>query len=352
MLSTVAADLTSSLLPQPAREGLLGLGARLPELDNSRYLELRLGAGSAGQVDYLMSLTQGQAQELAQALPEPSSPGMEAVRRLAEHWPSAALREVPAAWLEFDDVVRQADPAASICLCVAPSYRDPYARLPARPAAEVLDTITHGVRAVQERDLGLDERMLLQRCLESLPAQASWIHLSMMTARNPLELKLYGVFPGGTLLRYLQDVGWPGTFTTFSRFLHRYHSSVRDGESVYLDLPLAGFDDNRSAGLGVCFSQQQLRRGGQRITGDPFRTSLLEALIRDGMCTSAQVAALKEWMRGPAAGLAPAIDRWLDIKLVYHDARAPLAKAYLGFARRRASFAGISPSSPAPTAVG
>lgn len=363
LLGTIAAELAAEFLSQQTHRSLLGLLARLPELDNSRYLELRLGE-SRGQVDYLMSLTQRQAQMLARSLSSSDGPGMEAVRRLGEHWtPTAppALRAIPSAWLEFDDVAHQEAPAASVCVCVAPTYRDPYAPIPAQPPGELLDTIVEWVRALRQQDPGSDQRQVLRRCIDALPDGARWIHLSLMSARDPVALKLYGVFPADTLLRYLQEIAWPGTLTTFSQFLRRFHSPEQDGEEIYLDFPLAAFEDRPGAGLGLCFSQQQLRGSERRRSGDPARASLLKALVRDGACTSVQAAALAEWVARPAATISSAdgraalpqaalqIDRWLDLKLVYHDARPLLAKAYLGFARRRTGF-GFGPLIPEPHA--
>ena len=169
------------------------------------------------------------------------------------------------------------------------------------------------------------------------------------------------MFPADALLRYLQEIAWPGTLTTFSQFFRRYHSPEQDGGEVYLDFPLAAFDDRPGAGLGLCFSQQQLRGSDSRRNGNPARTSLLKALVRDGACTPAQASALGEWVVRPATissddgRAAPPqalqIDRWLDLKLVYHDARPLLAKAYLGFARRRTGFGfGFGALSPQPHA--
>jgi hypothetical protein len=347
LLSAVDGELSSVLVSEQARAGLLQLGARLPELDNARYLECRLGAEASPQVDYLMSLTQPQADVLGRELSPRGllGPGMAAVERLAEWWQptgSEVLRSIPIAWIEFDDVHRQAEPAASVCVCLAPTYGNPFVPIAPRSSAEVLETVVQSVRAVSARDLDARQQRAIERCIERLPGAARWIHLSMMTARNPVELKLYGLFPATDLLRYLREVAWPGTLTTLSQFLARYRSVEQPSEMVYVDLPLAAFDERSSVGMGLCFSQQQVRLGGGAPLGDASRTSLLQALTRDGLCTAAEAVALTRWPTSSAGRPDELVNRWLDIKLVYHDARPVLAKAYLGFARRRPTRGGFS----------
>jgi hypothetical protein len=248
-------------------------------------------------------------------------------------------------WLAFDDVARQPDPAASVCVCLAPSCANPFASVPPpRQGGEVLETMVMSARAVRDRRITPHEAQLLERCIDRLPDGARWIYLSMMTARTSGELKLHGLLPRASLVRYLRDVEWPGTLTTLAQFLARYHA-LEPVDAIHVELPLASFDDAANPGLGLCFSQQAVREAQGRSPVDPARTALLNAVARDGLCSAVELAALKRWA---AADLTAPVDRWLDIKLVYGDARPVLAKAYLGFARRGTAGDGLSLSRPEP----
>jgi hypothetical protein len=263
------------------------------------------------------------------------------------------------AWLEFDHMERDPDPIANVGVCVAPAYLDPFASLPPQPAAEVLATILHTLRAIRRHEVTAEEHACFERCIERLPPTARWIHLSIMAARSPTELKLYGAFPVHAVVPYLRDIGWAGDCQPVADLLDRYCPPERTGDVVYLDLPVTGMCALETAGAGIVFAQQQLRTGRD---GDPGRRGLLEALVEDGLCRTEERDALVGWpgrdlrlmpQGGPGEGELAWVDRWFDIKVVHRPSGPTLAKAYLGFTARTTTIDELSrgaPGSPRPAA--
>jgi hypothetical protein len=248
------------------------------------------------------------------------------------------------AWLEFDHMESDDDPVANVGVCLAPAYLDPSSKLPSQPASELLDTIAETLRVIRRSEPDPDELECFRKCLERLPQAARWIHLSVMAARTPLQLKLYGTFPVDSVIPYLQDVGWAGDPAPVAELLRRYCPWDRTAGTVYVDLPVTGMYDSATAGLGIVFARQQLRVAHHR---DPARKELLDLLVADGLCGPDEREGLVQWpsLDGVIVPLDQAsdvtetrVERWFDLKLVYQPSGPLLGKAYLGFlARRRVS---------------
>jgi hypothetical protein len=214
---------------------------------------------------------------------------------------------------------------------------DPFAELPAQSTSEVLATILESLRVIQRVEPSPEERASFERCLARLPPRARWIHLSVMTARDPVELKLYGVFPRESVLPYLEAAGWAGDRDVVARMIDRYFHPDTTSDVLYVDLPVTGMHESARAGLGVVLAQQQLRRARDRDVG---RRGFLQRLVDDRLCTHAQRAALVDWPGDELAALSAAppsngplarVRRWFDIKVVHRPARPLLVKGYLGF---------------------
>ena len=125
---------------------------------------------------------------------------------------------------------------------------------------------------------------------------------------------------------YLVRLGWAGDTSAVASSIDRYCMPDQTGGLLYVELPVTGMFNAETAGLGVVFGQQHLRIGSDR---DPRRAALLEALVRAGLCTASEKAALLKW---PGKELVPLTEQrpgspdaawvhcWHDIKIVHSQA--------------------------------
>ena len=321
-------QLSSLLVTDRQREAVADLLSRLPAVGGAQYLECRVGSREAQAVDFLVAITRLQREDNAttQAGSLLAGSGFE---RLLPEWrqPGSLLNEVvPVAWLEFDDVERQRGLAPSVCVSVVPSYIDMYAPLASQAPAELIASLHASILSIRGSAVDAEEQATLERCATRMPPGAHWIHLSVMTARSPVALKLYGAFPEAQLTGYLDTIGWRGDLARVERVLARYFPTSRTGGTLYVDLPASELPRG-DPGLGLCFSQQQVRASNER---DPSHRELLAAFVDDGLCLPEQARALAEWAGVQQVGDKRA-KRLLDLKLVLRPKQSPLLKAYLGF---------------------
>jgi hypothetical protein len=287
-LQAVSDDLPPGLVSRATGQRLLAFAERHPELGQTQYLECRLAQGGPSQVDLLVSAgTTFERAFLGAGLAAWASgpPAFWPILRFVEAWASQSSplhQAVPVAWLEFDNMDRDPDPVANVGVCLAPAYLDPFAPLPRQPASEMLVIVLETLRVIRRQAASADELACFQRCLGRLPDGARWIHLSVMAARSPLELKLYGAFPTAAVLSYLAQVGWAGDRAAVAELLAIYAPDARTAGMVYLDLPVTGMLAPETAGLGIVFSQQQLRTAQDQ---DPGRRALLDQMVIRGLCS-------------------------------------------------------------------
>jgi hypothetical protein len=335
-LRAVQPWLSEALVPPQTRQRLFDLAKSLPEFGGTHYVECRLSGQRPSQVDLLVSAVRAESPILRRVLEHHArqNPGLDALRQLVERWSDPGGRlfaAVPAMWIEFDDVDQQSSPAASVCVCVAPSYDHPFEPIKAQPPGDTLRAIEGAISAASDGGCTRDELSSLQRCVSELPKGAHWIHFSMMTARTPAAWKLYGSFPDGSLLAYLEHVGWAGNRQALCKLLEDFCPKTRTAGTLYVDLPITGMHNPATATLGICFSQQQMHRASERSTD---RRDLMSALVRSGLAPESSVEGLREWVReGPPSEEEPTTDirRWFDVKLVQTPTE-PFCKIYLGFA--------------------
>jgi hypothetical protein len=342
-LRTITSELSEELVPEPAQAALAQLVESIPDLGGAQYLECRLGQGRRSAVDFLVSITRFQRQALAARVEEGAlaGEGMSPFRRLLAEWTreSSHLHDaVPVAWLEFDDVERQAQACeANVCASIVPSYIDPYVPLTSQAGTELLATMFECITAARGTPCTEPEAFALANAITRLPSGAHWIHLSVMTARKPMELKLYGVFPRHALSDYLSSIGWCGNFAALEHSIANYCPPSVAGSSLYVDLPVNQLLAPQPGNLGLCLSQQQVRGSSE---GDPRRRGQIAQLLADGLCSDAQAEALSAWPGEEERRLGQTsvcLERWLDLKLVHSTQAMRLAKAYLGFAVRPAA---------------
>ncbi len=340
VLRAVQPELGDTLVGAPARAALAELATRVGLFQGSGYLECRLGAPEAPQVDLLASIRRFEREALAGELSRMtgSAPGLDALARLLRAWCSPAsllYAHVPVAWVEFDDVVRQADsprgPEANVCVALMPSYVDPFSPRLVQGAAQVARVALEAAEVVRAATPTLYERAQLERCIEAMPAGGHWIHLSIMSKRQPSVLKLYGVLPAASLLGLLAAMEWRGDLARVEEVVRRYYASGPAADSLYVDLLVPTEATDERPYVGICFSQQQLGVAGE---ADPAR-ALLDRLLVAQLCTPAEADQLRRWPTPAAQGEHTGVDRWFDLKLVLRDGQPLLAKAYLGFSPKR-----------------
>ena len=331
----VQAELSNLLVSESEQRSVLGLLAQLPPLGGSQYIECRLGQAPR-QVDFLVAITKFQRGDRSTVEASRVLQG-KALERLLARWgtPASQLYEaVPVAWLEFDDVRAGLRRDASVCACIVPSYIDPFAPIASLPPDQQVRALVELTEVIRGTPGSVSERALLSASVRALPPGAHWIHLSVLAAREPVEIELYGVFPQHSLLPYLERIAWPGDTRRVADLLARYCPVARTGSSLYVEFPLTRALERGEATLGICFSRQQLHAS---LETDPRRPALLRALCEDALCNAEQASALAAWQREPAprsamAGAHDPLERWFDLTLLYRTGQPLLAKAGLGLA--------------------
>lgn len=342
-------DEAKPLLDPESLTAYAGLGTRLEIVAESYYLECRLERSK--QVDLLFAFHRGGTG--ASSLPgwinarrasasAVARPAWDAARSLVCRWSDDGdplHDQVSAIWFEFDDVRRAAgEVAPSLSTCVATRYDRDY-RAPSGATrggtAAALVAAHHGLLGALA-DGGIDDQ--LRRVVNVLPDGGAIIHLSVMTARDPCAVKVYGVVPTAGLEAFLKSAGWRGPFESLRLLLRDLASPDVCGENVYFDLNLANMGQANACTLGIAFSQQQVVQSS--APPDIARKRLLERLEAHGQCTHRQAVALAAWPAQVTEGLGGwrRASRWFDVKAVLDHSGDVQSKVYLGFHATRSPF--------------
>jgi len=335
-LRALDAGTTRALVDDGGWLAVSRLARQFPQLGGSQYLTCRLGPDARRRVDWRIAVTR-LARHRCLVPAFSSSAELAPFNRLLERWCSrrSSMNEiVPVAWLEFDDVRAGLRRDASVCACIVPSYIDPFAPIASLPPDQQVRALVELTEVIRGTPGSVSERALLSASVRALPPGAHWIHLSVLAAREPVEIELYGVFPQHSLLPYLERIAWPGDTRRVADLLARYCPVARTGSSLYVEFPLTRALERGEATLGICFSRQQLHAS---LETDPRRPALLRALCEDALCNAEQASALAAWQREPAprsamAGAHDPLERWFDLTLLYRTGQPLLAKAGLGLA--------------------
>ena len=309
----------------------------LPDVVSTFYLEHPLGPGG-DWVDFLACVAATDAAperleaccaEQARSAPEGEAAGWLRLHRFAEEWarPGTLLhQQVPFIWLEFDAPEGRPVAAPNLLLCVDPTPLErPPASLPERDERPEthLRVIHRALELALDGPVSSSNRDTLRACFERLPPGGNIVHLSIMSARSPVALKLNVSLPREQLQRYLGGIGWPGDAARLGSVLERF---VPDMDPVRIDLTVG---DTLSPRVGLEFFRTRDRRR------DPARSALLDQCMASGLCTAEQREALRVWP-GSKRELYPEqtwptrVSRWTDVKIVYRDDQPLAAKAYLG----------------------
>ncbi|MDI1480335.1 hypothetical protein [Polyangium sp. y55x31] len=321
------------------------LSAQLPDVFSSYYLECRLSAEQE-QVDFLacMSMPRDERHRRKMYAASERPPGDTPAWRFAwdvmhrwaspDHdWPS----RIPCLWLEFDHMNTRSTawPSPSIWVGVDPGY--PNAHIPSaswdpRNAYEVfLDFIMPAVPPAVEGLLSGHGRRAMAACFQRLPPGGRIIHASLMLAREPVAIKIYGAIPRAHLEGYLKDLAWPGPLELLKQVERTFYTPETADDTVYFDLAL---HHSLLPYAAIAFSQLQL---GEPARSAPGRDALLGLLEEHGLCTAEKREALLTWPGSaresrPSTSVQARIARWFDAKITIHSEQGVGAKGYLGFA--------------------
>jgi hypothetical protein len=307
----------------------------------ARYVECRLHS-RRHEIDYLMAFPRSSATalraHLAEAVESASTASPARWRpllRLLESWGNGASllsRYAPVIWFELDDAssCREANaPFPSVSVCLLPGYDPRRSTPPPKPALELqkIDEITSLLEVPGSERL----RSTLAECYRLLPANAQWIHLSLMLGRKPAAMKLYGAFGRSDLLPYLRALGWQGDFVVLARLLSNAYPAELLGDQVFVDLNLTTLHDAESCTLGLAVGQQHVLCGPRC---EPLHGELLRRWAEVGWADPLKARSVQAVIGAGATADLPnrvKAGRFLDLKLVWSRQSGTVAKAYLGF---------------------
>ncbi|MES1182347.1 MAG: hypothetical protein ABUL60_00960 [Myxococcales bacterium] len=294
--------------------------ASVPEAMQAFYLECRLSPPGP-QVDFLGSVARRRSEDEAVGATEKRD---DPAGQFLQRWRigAGALRS-PAVWTELDDNPH-VGPLSNIHVCVDSAYRGPKAGMPPfdRTGASLL------LRELAEASVVSAQQLaVLDDCLGGLPDSARLIHVSAMTARSPVETKVYVAIPVEKFRPWV-TLGPGSAWAAQLERLEPWTTPELNGSTLYCDLTFRGATYQS---IGLVFGQPQIPETGD----DQGRERVRRKLVQEGLCTLAQDAALAKWVGAPLNPVCSfdtslRLRRWLDIKVSMTKARLS-SKAYLGF---------------------
>lgn len=343
-LNFIAPNLPAQVIPSQVIPRVAAIAGLLQDSMSSFYLECRLDA-QASQVDFLSCATvkDGRAmlsgchaaeKELSSHIAHPI---WRSLQSFFVQWgdPASPLYEqVPLIWLEFDHVNSQqvAYFLPSLSICLDPAFLHTYPRLQHcnridRQTYQVLITMASKVFDDSDRVWSRQERLLL-RCFDCLPQSGQLIHLSVMLARQPFVLKLYGAVPVADLTGYLACIGWAGSIVDLNGIVSEFSSCL--GQDVFVDLTIG---ETVAPRIGIAFPHDQI---AGLSNPERQRAVLLAKCVELGICAPEKCAALLSWSGRSSHRFSGQIwpthlNRWIDVKLVYEPDAPVEVKGYLGF---------------------
>ena len=252
VISLVANELSGKLIDEHLVAELEMFSAQLPWFVRSYYFELRdLDRLTNSQLDVLVSFEKKHFSAAQKYFSTRSQSLMALMATLME--PDTWLgSQIPYAWLEFDDVLRSCyDGQQEFCIhaCIDNQYLAVETNansalssvLPAvsktvsadcsslnsqprnarpgngKPKYASLAVAQSVLTALAEAELLEAQRTALDNCFKFLPADARFIHVSLMRSRSPQAIKLYGCIRFADIEVYLRSIGWFGDKADHSR---------------------------------------------------------------------------------------------------------------------------------------
>jgi hypothetical protein len=303
---------------QHAQDCLLPLQAyhRLRQLSTSvtdavsYYLECHLDR--EGRVDLLACVPRDRAESLFERSRETEAEP--SVLRLLRRWsePSIIRNRIPRLWLSFDMVNPEpTPPSPGILACIDVGRKKPSRSEYAETADELLGCF--GLRSTV-----LDPML---RAYDALPVEGRILHISIMAGRVPVAVKLNCKMESGLSGRFFSQLGMK--------------------DSILVDLAGRNAPDAivkfQISARPPAWDQIEIEYNyNDPLLENPSRLRLLEGLVNDGLMTDRVRNGLLSWpgqdkSQFPGYKRRVSIRRWLDVKLIAGN-RAPLPKAYLGFA--------------------
>jgi len=314
-LDQIAPSFPSALVTREAHTALLALARRFPaSYTNWMYLECRLAWARTERADFILRLT-----------------------RLPSSVPRELIEEM---WLEFD-VATNADLATT---AATPGFFLHLAH-GARAAGSPFERVENAQRAlrvlhdVSGVDFSSAAALALARCVRALRAGASLLYLGCFPHRsNLVRLCVLGL-ADAAIAEYLERVDWPGDVTEVNALITPFsRASTRPGRAVaivHLDIGESGESIAPTVGFELGFARASQSAG--RIE----EQAVLDTLVRESLCTSAEREALATWPMSRISTMRhelwpSVVTRRLNhVKLTHAPGRPTFAKAYLALSHRQ-----------------
>lgn len=318
-------DRLPSFLDARALERAMFIASRIPDGATSHNLEFRLNSTTA--IDFLTFCgSKHVVEQYAQLIgPNPTGAWKHNLSVL-ENWTSAEgeLASVPFFSFEYDggDTFVEAEPEASISAAIDDQHHARHWQPLRGETAETRERGAKAYRYLLPESALVTTMPIIERIYEALPPLGAVLHAPILSARNPVVAKPYVVLPRDGLVRFLEDIEWPGSMGALEQLMSTFYSAFP--KSVYIDLTVS---DRVHARLGLVTSQFQQQEADFSTLdwwGLPPELEHFKDELGEWQGFS------EEWLDGRRVWLR----RWLDTKAVLHDEFVEY-KAYLGFSPTR-----------------
>ncbi|GLS28091.1 hypothetical protein [Marinibactrum halimedae] len=299
MLSQSVKKLVADLLSNSESCAEFDMFSQSVPLFSPQYIECRFNHDPS--LDYLYCIN---TQESLDEFPLNASTrqGIEALLQ--------ACPRIPYIWLEYDNI-QQGNFSRDPCwhACISPNYLSTSSQSPIE-----FEELLAVMRLLTQSE-GIDPS--LKSLLHRLHQRNVLIHLSCMRERVNKSVKLFIKLPANGVQALLNDIGWPGDFSTVKHLLQKPWLRPVGNGVVSLDLKWEGC---LLPYIGLVESRITLTKppGPQRLAG----------LIEQGVLQSDHhIHNVMRWLdrdQNPSA-------RWIDLKTTNDGEGTQQTKAYFGF---------------------
>jgi hypothetical protein len=232
-------------------------------------------------------------------------------------------RQTPFLWLEVDQAPLGSRSAPAVLLCVDTAMgRRAFGRVvPRLSEARLLALAGAAHQQFLHQPTQPSLRASLRKCFAALPAKGRILHVCFMPSRKPPVTKLNVLLPKSSLLGYLEEIGWSGSYSSLKAIWRSIAPSLR---SAKIDLTLT---PGVSPKLGL-----EVHPFNTSVEG---RREVLRWLEHEGLAGSQQSAELSRWhgaRQTVLAGKPTPIELDFGMKIVL-DAESKIdAKGYFQIA--------------------
>lgn len=328
-------DCDNNICPKQLK-ALQHILTELSAIISSVHLEKRLHETSPDGYDLIIAIEKYHLNDLEQwilALPKAQQAAWDKVHNYiaVRRDNNDLFFNTTALWLEFDyDATQQQYSSPNICFCLT----DQYLYQQHLSTNNNLDVILAGLDAIVP-NLNDSQVNTLTRCITCLENKGTVIHVSVMQARQPVALKLFVELPQSQCIDFLIQAGWQGQTQPLSNMLSAMFPHSTGYEKLYIDLNIHDFSAPNASKLAFTYTQQHLHANS---TLSPHREEVLRKLLKLQLCKPAYLKTASQWpgkSHYESKDAVIASNKWLDLKLVWHNESIAEAKAYFAFSENK-----------------